>query len=209
MANQYHFGPAFGNVRNGDEWGNAGIVANLNHGMPVANEEYAYVGQTYLHRDDELIFTRTLVRNAIWGIVTAGGYGSTADMRPHSNGMGIPESTGDWQHQPEYDDIKHLVDFFTTSGIEYWKMASHNALISDGSRTYLLAEPGRQYVVYSAVGGAFSLALAPGTYYASCIDPRTGETLRLPTVSGGAIRSFAMPDATDDWVMYLCAKATS
>ena len=32
---------------NGDQWGNAGIVHNLGHNMPVVNDEYGYIGQIY------------------------------------------------------------------------------------------------------------------------------------------------------------------
>ncbi len=170
---------------------NSSITANLDDGKPVSNDEYDYIGQS----------TRVGNRNAIWGIAVAGGYSSTADFRENPNGMGIPESTGDWTYQPEYDDIKNMVDFFTTKGIEYWKMTSQNSLVS-GTRTYLLAEPGRQYVAYTAVGGTFSLNLAAGTYYAYRYDPRTGETTELPTVTGGGVHSFTMPDS-NDWVLHL------
>jgi hypothetical protein len=203
VANQYHYGSAFGYTKYGDVWGNDGITANLGHNMPVANDEYAYVGHKYSYNGQEVVFTQTLVRNAIWGIAAAGGYGSTADMREHPNGMGIPESTGDWQYQPEYDDIKHLVDFFTTKGIEYWKMTGHNELKTAGTRTYVLAEPGRQYVAYAATGGTLSLNLASGTYYAYQYDPRTGQTTTLATVTGGTTRSFSMPDSGNDWVLHL------
>ncbi len=135
-----------------DVTGNQGIVHNEGHNMPVVNDEYQYIGQ----------LTRIQNRWGMWSIAAAGGYSSTADFREHPNGMGIPESTGDWADQPEYGDIKHMVDFFTTKGIEYWKMASHNELKAAGTRTYVLAEPGRQYVAYAAVGGTFSLNLAPG-----------------------------------------------
>ncbi len=175
-----------------DQPGNAGIVYNLGHNMPVVNDEYRYIGQ----------LSRTANRQSMWGIASAGGYSSTADFRENPNGMGIPESTGDWTYRPEYDDIKRMVDFFTTKGIEYWKMASHNELMTSGTRTYALAEPGRQYVAYAAVGGTFSLNLAAGTYYAYRYDPRTGTTTDLGTVSGGT-QSFTMPDASNDYVLHL------
>lgn len=90
---------------------------------------------------------------------------------------------------------------------QYWRMAGHNALVAAGERVYALAEPGRQYVVYAAVGGAFSLDLAPGPYTARRYDPRTGEDTPLAGVSGGGPRSFAAPDG-DDWVVYLSRSRT-
>ncbi len=124
---QYHSGSLTQDVT-----GNDGIIHNEGHNMPVVNDEYQYIGQ----------LTHIQNRWGMWSIAVAGGYSSTADFREHPNGMGIPESTGDWIYQPEYGDIKHMVDFFTTKGIEYWKMTSHNELESGSSRDYLLAEPG-------------------------------------------------------------------
>ncbi len=191
------YSPRNGVTNNGDEWGNAGIVYNLGHNMPVVNDEYAYPGEV----NDGQLVTQTIHRNAMWGVAVAGGYGSTADFYENPTGTGIPESTGDWADGPQYTDIKNMVDFFTTTGLEYWKMASHNELTS-GARTYVLAEPGRQYVAYAAVGGSFSLNLAPGTYSVSQYNPRTGQTTVLANVSGGT-RPFTMPDSSNDWVLRL------
>ena len=81
-------------------------------------------------------------------------------------------------------------------------MAPHNELVPSAGRVYALAEPGRQYVVYAAVGGPFSLALCPGRYLVRRFDPRTGDDIRLPEVTGGAVRDFAAPDR-QDWVFCL------
>ncbi len=180
----------------GDEGGNTGIRTNLGHNLPVVNDEYGYI--------DNPGMTRTRTRQTIWGIATAGGYGSQGDIRMFGSGatQWTPCRTGEWADATEYDDIKRMVDFFTTKGIEYWKMASHNELMTSGTRTYVLAESGRQYVAYAAVGGTFSLNLAAGTYYAYRYDPRTGTTTDLGTVSGGT-QSFTMPDASNDYVLHL------
>ena len=155
---------------NGDEVSNAGSSATSSHNMPVVNDEYGYIANPGM--------SQLRSRHEIWGIATAGGYGSEGDWRMISDGSTSyrPAESGDWVDAPEYGDIKRLVDFFTTKGIEYWKMASHNELKTAGTRTYVLAEPGRQYVVYAAIGGTFSLNLAAGTYYAYQYNPRTGET---------------------------------
>ncbi len=194
------YSPRNGVTNNGDEWGNAGIVANLGHDMPVVNDEYAYFGEY----NNGHIVTQTMHRNAMWGVALAGGYGSTADFYENPNGMGIAESTGDWADRAEYGDIKRMVDFFTTKNVEYWKMSSQNSLLNSGWRTYVLAEPGNQYVVYAAEGGAFSLNLAAGTYEARLYDPQTGGDARIGTVvsSGHRPWRYTMPN-TDDWVVYL------
>jgi Protein of unknown function (DUF4038)/Domain of unknown function (DUF5060) len=188
---------------NGDQWGNVGIVHNLGHRMPVVNDEYGYIGQIDPKPPIRVSMTRTRLRQAIWGIATAGGYGSAGDFRVTPSQMGNPEITGDWYDAPEeYGDLKIMIDFFTSTGIEYWKMSSQNGLVTTGTRTYVLAELSRQYVIYAAVGGSFSLELAPGTYNIRRYDPRTAAVTDLGVVLGGGPRSFTMPD-TKDWVVFL------
>jgi hypothetical protein len=181
----------------GDQWGNAGIVSNLGHSMPVVNDEYGYLGEL-----KPVHFTQPQNRWTLWGIAAAGGYGSAGDIRLTPNGKGNPEITGDWYDAPEYGDLKRMIDFFTTKNIEYWKMSSQNSLLTSGSRTYVLAETGRQYVVYAAAGGSFSVKLAAGDYNAWRYDPRTGEETSLGVIAGGGPHSFTMPDA-NDWVVHL------
>ncbi len=187
----------------GDSWGNAGIVYNLGHNMPVVNDEYGYFGQHSPPLRIRVDMNRTKLRGAIWGIATAGGYGSAGDMRITPDGMGHVEITGDWYDAPEeYGDIKRMVDFFTTKGIRYWTMSAHNEVLTSGERTYVLAEPGRQYVVYAAKGGSFALNLPSGNYRARRFNPRTGRETTLGTLKGGASHSFSMPDP-NDWVLTL------
>jgi hypothetical protein len=86
-------------------------------------------------------------------------------------------------------------------------MASHNELIDSGSRIYLLAEPGRQYVAYAATGGSFSIALAAGNYHVCLYNPRTGEEVPwgtgTVTVGTAGSESLTMPDTDNDWVVRL------
>ena len=165
---------------NGDQWGNAGIVHNLGHNMPVVNDEYGYIGQISPKPRIRVNMTRIRLRGALWGIAVAGGYGSAGDFRVTPDSMGNVEITGDWLDAPEeYGDLKRMIDFFTTKGIEYWKMSSRNDLLTAGQRAYVLAEAGRQYVIYAATGGEFSLNLAAGSYNAWRYDP-TGRSRNEP-----------------------------
>jgi hypothetical protein len=183
---------------NGDEWSNASITSNLGHSMPVVNDEYGYIGEK-----TPINLTRTQHRSCIWGIATSGGYGSAGDYPRISTGN--PEISGDWSEAAEYGDIKRLVDFFTTKGIQYWRMSSQNALRTSGTRVYVLAESGQQYVIYAAVGGNFSVDLAAGSYDAWRFDPRTGAETSLGTVAGGGSSPFEMPDS-QDWVVRLARR---
>jgi Protein of unknown function (DUF4038)/Domain of unknown function (DUF5060)/Putative collagen-binding domain of a collagenase len=208
VANQYHNSRAV-STPNGDEWGNRMITYNvklaysMGRHIPLANDEYGYIGQTHPPLAVGVVMTRTMLRGAIWGIAVAGGYGSSGDIRLHANGKGNPEITGDWLDAPEeYGDVRRMVDFFTTKGIEYWKMSGQNELVVSGTRTYLLAEAGRQYIIYSAVGGDFSLNLAPGGYKAWCYDPTDGTETSLGTIEGDSARTFSLP-TSHDYVVYL------
>lgn len=81
-------------------------------------------------------------------------------------------------------------------------MTSHNESKLAADRTCVLAEPGRKYVAYAAVGGTIKLNLVPGSYRACLYNPRTGETTDRGTVSGGE-QAFTMPTGTEDWVLHL------
>lgn len=124
----------------GDEWGNAGILFNLGHNMPVVNDEYGYAGEPDDESANDITLTRKKHRQIMWGIYMGGGYGSTGDQYKYKNPPGQPYFTADWHYIPEYDDIKHLIGLFTKKGIHYWEMSSANALVTTGKRIYVLAK---------------------------------------------------------------------
>jgi hypothetical protein len=189
----------------GDDWGNHSIVANWTGTYPIVNDEYGYVGEPHDDSaggskcDNKVVrFTRDKHRRTMWGIAVGGGYLSTGDKNDYPDGR--PYFSANWHDTPEYGDVNRLVDFFTIGGLEYWKMAPHNELVT-GTRVYLLAEPDRQYVAYVAAGGEFKIKLGPGRYIASRFDPATGEGVSLGTVDGGE-RVIPLP-AKHEWVVRL------
>jgi hypothetical protein len=194
-----------GNQRfqHGDEWGNHSIVRNWTGKHPVVNDEYGYIGEPQDVSEDKRPdgsfqrFTREKHRHTMWAIAVGGGYGAAGDKNDYDDGR--PYFSTNWHDTAEYGDIQRLVTFFTTQGLEYWKMAPHNELLRSGTRAYVLAEPGRQYVIYAAAGGSFAVDLPAGQYLAHRFDPRTGEDTALPEVGGGATRTFTAPDG-QDWV---------
>ncbi len=195
----------------GDDWGNAGIVQNLGHDMPVVNDEYGYINDSGVGMD------RAKSRQTIWGIAAAGGYGSMGDIRLFGSGatQWTPCKTGEWADAPgEYGDISKLVAFFTTKGVEFWKMTSHNELKiqSTGKRDYLLAEPGRQYVLYTATGDSaarINLSGYSGNFNVVKYDPTNGAMTTLGSVAGGATRSWNLTGTNSaggtDWVLLVTA----
>ena len=99
-----------------------------------------------------------------------------------------------WHDAAEYGDIGDWWRSSPHNGSPYWRMAGRNDLVTAGERAYALAEPGRQYIVYAAVGGIVGLDLATDTYHARRYDPCTGE-------------AFAPPEGVDR-VLYLAAAPT-
>lgn len=92
----------------------------------------------------------------------------------------MPYFSANWYNPDEYKDIRNLVDFFTTKELQYWKMSAHNELNATGERVYVLAEPGSQYVVYAANGGAFSFEVPTGPYNIWRYYPAIGKEEKLP-----------------------------
>jgi Putative collagen-binding domain of a collagenase len=175
-----------------DAWGNQGITANSNLSMPVVNDEYGYIGSSVQTNRGTLKLTRTNQRRIIWGIATAGGYGSAGDATPLAKND-FPWLTSDWEDEPEYGDIRRMVDFFTIQGIQYWMMASSNRLTSN-TRVYALGQARREYVAYSALGGRFTLNLPPpraGRYQVTWYNPATGAYTSAASIGGGR-RTFTL-----------------
>ena len=97
--------------------------------------------------------------------------------------------------------------FFNEHIDELDSMAPHNELSS--KRTYCLANPGREYVVYSKTGAAATFELdlrgADGTFTCRFYDPRTGRFEDSFKRAGGRRESFDKPDS-DDWVLHVAVE---
>lgn len=190
----------------GDDWGNFGIVYNWGRNVPVVNDEYGYIGEPLDETEGAskggkaVRYTREKHRRTMWGIYVAGGYGSAGDKNDYQDGR--PYFSANWHDTPEWGDVERLIRFYTTRGFEYWKMAADNARVKSGKRVYVSANPGKEYIVYAAAGGEFSIDLPGGNFDARRFDPRTGEDTPLQKVSGPGPVSFTMPEG-EDWVAYL------
>ena len=74
-----------------------------------------------------------------------------------------------------YDVAGHCARFFNSGQMRFWEMEPNGKLASTG---VCLANPGRQYVVYSAKGGSFTvdLSAAPNaTLSVQWYNPRSGR----------------------------------
>lgn len=188
-----------------------------NRKIPIVNDEYGYIrefgGATKGESDERLDHSQ-----AMWGTVIAGGYATTGDASASLCGDSSNSRVffaSNWVDHVEYADIRHLVNFFTTKGIEYWKMTPQNSLVTSTTitgvdstgashnRVYVLGENSKAYVVYAARKGTLTLnlpVLTSGTYKVTQFNPRTGEETTLPDFGGGS-RTFTLPDIQQDWVL--------
>jgi hypothetical protein len=195
-------------MRSGDDWGWFSIVYNRKGGYPVVNDEYGYIGEPDDQTEpkvngESVALSREKHRRIIWGIACAGGYAAAGDKA--LSGRGRAYMTALWRDAPEYEDIRHLVDFWTKRGIQYWRMQPRESDEALRTRTYTLALEGEEYVTYAAAGGEVSVRLAPGMYSAERFDPRNGEAVRLPDSGGGDLR-LALPPG-EDFVLHFRRKA--
>jgi hypothetical protein len=181
-------------------------LRNRGHRMPIVNDEFGYM-------DDDIRewgkggYTRAVHRNALWSTYLASGYASVGDKAQYPDGKPYQSTT--WHSRPEYDDIRHLVDFFTKKGLTYWEMNPANELIVSGKRAYALRTgDGSAGFVYAAAGGAPQLLLPYGSYTARLYDPRTGTDTPLPEWTGGQPLTVTLPDA-QDWVLYFKRTGTA
>jgi hypothetical protein len=193
-----------------DDWAaQRGGLKPLESNMPAVNDESMYVGWVSWSGSH---FNSTRNRLYTWATYVAGGYFTIGDAFD-SNGNNADEGTLDkWNWGPigwssgdyyygkdmkkAYDEMKIFTDFFNTT--KYWKMKEHNELVpgySNFNRVYTLADPGDEYVVYSAAGNSFDINLEPGLYSVVLFDPRTGTSIEQGVVNGSVYRRA---NSTDD-----------
>lgn len=190
----------------GDDWGNASVVHNLRHRLPVVNDEYGYIGEpSDKSAPGSPPLGRDKHRCILWGIYVAGGYAAAGDKTTYADGR--PYMSAAWHDTAEYGDIERLARFFTNGELAPWRMSVANDLVQSGERVYVLAEPGQQYLIYAANGGPFTLALPAGDYAARRYDLRTGAETPLDVIQGDGTRTFSVP-AGDDWVVLLTRMGT-
>jgi Domain of unknown function (DUF5060)/Protein of unknown function (DUF4038) len=211
------------NITDALQWGYQGIRGNLLHqqnngipAMPVSNDEYGYI----------LNVTRDQARQAAWGIAVAGGYGTMGDRRPVPNTItpsGSPAETtlrGEWvpANSAEYSDVRYLINFFAnptgdaTKVQAFFRMRFQDGIIASGDRAVAGGQPGIQYVVYDANGGAVTVNLpqpqnpANLHYTVQVYNPRTGVWGATTTVNFGSNIALPAQAAGSDWA-YLIKQA--
>ena len=102
------------------------------------------------------------------------------------------------------DWLGHASTFFNRAIRDIDTLAPHNQLVSQG--VYCLADPGREYALYSVAGAPAILELdlsnAPGTFRWRFYNPRTGVFEAAAFTGGGSTALFVKPD-DNDWALHL------
>jgi len=202
-------------------------LESLELNKPVVNSEYGYFlrdqsGDGVPDKDNST--SDTAMRHATWDIVMAGGYVVTGFGTTYFGGNRDP---GPFDLDAKKNDVweaqlGHVRRVFLPR--QWWKLKSHDELLTcstprgkegrefnqtvpPATTYWCLAEPGKQYIVYSrGLKDPVTLQVdsSSGPLTAMQFDPRTGERGDLGNVTGKDRFEFRPPNE-QDWVVLLTA----
>ena len=178
--------------------------------LPQVNEEYGYQDHYPVKWGGN---RRPPARSAdnrrrlAWQIAMAGCYQTTGERANLGQGDASPATPGGWINggfdasMTMLEGYAHIVEFFTS--MEYWKLEPAPGLAQ--ADLLVLAEPGRQYVLYMAHGTGGEIQLPAGTYRARWYNPRAGIWSAQPQQVDAKQGRWAVPAAPDaeDWLLVL------
>jgi hypothetical protein len=155
--------------------------------LPQVNEEYGYEGHYPIWGCGPTATKYPEGRNGYnrsqlaWEICMAGGYQTTGETAEYGTGAG-DDSGGGWingRGNSKMTMLKYyniMKECFEKT--EYWKLKPSNENVNYGN--LCLAEPGKQYLIYSRVQHCRISLPGDGIYTVKMIDPRNGEENALP-----------------------------
>ena len=188
-----------------DQYGNQSITTNLGLNIPVFNDEFGYLAELQDQATGDL-FTREESRQAMWGVVMGGGYGTVGDAND-SSGSDIT-ITSDWVDRAMYDDVQRMRDFFVSTVGNFHRLvsASLTGLVSGqtGSvRVYALRQASSRFVFYKANSGTFNITLPTSkTWTITKIDLTNPMAAAVTTTFVGQTTTLGTGD-TNDWAYYV------
>lgn len=155
--------------------------------------------------------TQDDLRRSAWACATAGasftwnGHASEYDLYAYGS-EGLP-----FGEDNEYTTSTKYIDILTTvmqENVDFFKMSPHDELLADHAAldTYLLAEPGEQYLVFDARGFSFSIKMEAGNYEnVMWVDAKTGKEFIEDAFELKADEkvAFSAPDQITDWILII------
>ncbi len=155
------------------------------------------------------------VRTSIWSFAIGGGHfifhADEAQETAQTGIMGYdPNVPGGNKGTIKRDWVGYASRLFNEHVEDLDSLSPHDELTSSGA--YCLADPGREYVVYSKIGASTTLSLnlsaGGGVYNCRFYDPRDGEYEPVFQRPGGGVQSFTLPSA-NDWVLHVVAQSSA
>lgn len=152
------------------------------------------------------------LRRAAWGCITAGASFCWCGHSGEDTLVALgPEGLPFFDAEHPYAVSANAIDVLSTvmsQEVEFYRMTPQDELLSDcdAHGVWCLAEPGRQYLVFTTRGAAFTLRLSVGQYARNqWIDAKTGDTRAVEAIMAAeeGNRSFSPPDTETDWVLLL------
>jgi hypothetical protein len=154
-------------------------------------------------------YTGDAVRTAIWTTLVGGGnyvfHNDAQQETVHTGIMGYdPNVPGGDTGKIRQEWLGHASRFFNEAVDDLTGMMPHNELTVEG--TFCIADPGREYVVYSMAGSEsihLTLRGAGGVESVRLYNPRTSQWAENPPALGkGFGITVTKPDA-EDWVLHV------
>ncbi|RPJ55378.1 MAG: DUF4038 domain-containing protein, partial [Acidobacteria bacterium] len=137
--------------------------------VPIINEEPGYEMEGTRSWNGQ---TSTTVRATFWTAAMAGAYTMWGNLATYETSDPLPYM----RRSRAPFDLRTLVQVMDR--VPYWEMEPHNELVNskpvevggdEYRRNYLLAKPGRHYLIYSRDGGTIETRVEAGEYELECI----------------------------------------
>jgi hypothetical protein len=179
-------------------------------GKPVYMSEGNALWRRFWH--ERTGATQDHLRRSAWACAVGGASfnwnGHLKEYELYAGGpTGLP-----FNEENEFTASERYIDLIAkvmNEEVAFHRMIPQDALLSqhDAMRVWVLAEAGRQYLVFASHGEPFALRLERGEYVRNVwIDAKTGDkrnTDRIQVEAEHGQVSFAPPSRDTDWVLIL------
>lgn len=146
--------------------------------------------------------------NYMWANVMAGGGGFEWYLKRDGDGHAYDLAV---ENQREFDALweqsGYVSSFFTRAqrdfGVDLGELSPSNGLTSNGN-DWVLADEGRDYIVFLRNGGSTNLTVAGGGQYTvNWFNPRSGAWTTRANIQGSGSPSLGQPpsEGSSDWVI--------